>query len=76
MLKNSMFIQWLWHLGDNEPLSWTICQLESAADDCMKDYSPFSPQRSDASTPGSVYMESCEFSDFLFAVLKIFTVML
>ncbi|XP_044216998.1 run domain Beclin-1-interacting and cysteine-rich domain-containing protein isoform X2 [Thunnus albacares] len=32
---------------------------ESAGDDCcMKDYSPFSPQRSDASTPSSLYMES------------------
>ncbi|XP_035808985.1 run domain Beclin-1-interacting and cysteine-rich domain-containing protein isoform X3 [Amphiprion ocellaris] len=32
---------------------------ESAGDDCcMKDYSPFSPQRSDASTPNSLYMES------------------
>ncbi|XP_067452860.1 run domain Beclin-1-interacting and cysteine-rich domain-containing protein isoform X2 [Thunnus thynnus] len=32
---------------------------ESAGDECcMKDYSPFSPQRSDASTPSSLYMES------------------
>uniref|UniRef100_A0A3P8RR51 Rubicon autophagy regulator n=1 Tax=Amphiprion percula TaxID=161767 RepID=A0A3P8RR51_AMPPE len=32
---------------------------ESAGDNCcMKDYSPFSPQRSDASTPNSLYMES------------------
>ncbi|XP_029905153.1 run domain Beclin-1-interacting and cysteine-rich domain-containing protein isoform X2 [Myripristis murdjan] len=32
---------------------------ESAGDDCcMKDYSPFSPQSSDASTPSSLYMES------------------
>ncbi|KAM4575359.1 run domain Beclin-1-interacting and cysteine-rich domain-containing protein isoform 1-T1 [Fundulus diaphanus] len=32
---------------------------ESASEDsCMKDYSPFSPQRSDTSTPSSLYMES------------------
>uniref|UniRef100_A0A3B5A5E8 Rubicon autophagy regulator n=1 Tax=Stegastes partitus TaxID=144197 RepID=A0A3B5A5E8_9TELE len=32
---------------------------ESAGDSCcMKDYSPFSPQCSDASTPSSLYMES------------------
>ncbi|XP_072245455.1 run domain Beclin-1-interacting and cysteine-rich domain-containing protein isoform X1 [Leuresthes tenuis] len=32
---------------------------ESAVEDCcMKDYSPFSPQRSDCSTPSSLYMES------------------
>ncbi|XP_078141698.1 run domain Beclin-1-interacting and cysteine-rich domain-containing protein isoform X1 [Centroberyx gerrardi] len=32
---------------------------ESTGDDCcMKDYSPFSPQSSDASTPSSLYMES------------------
>ncbi|KAM4629565.1 run domain Beclin-1-interacting and cysteine-rich domain-containing protein isoform 2-T2 [Polymixia lowei] len=32
---------------------------ESAGDDCcMKDYSPFSPQSSDASTTSSLYMES------------------
>uniref|UniRef100_A0A3B3UTW0 Rubicon autophagy regulator n=1 Tax=Poecilia latipinna TaxID=48699 RepID=A0A3B3UTW0_9TELE len=32
---------------------------ESAGEDSsMKDYSPFSPQRSDASTPSSLYMES------------------
>ncbi|XP_028259235.1 run domain Beclin-1-interacting and cysteine-rich domain-containing protein isoform X2 [Parambassis ranga] len=32
---------------------------ESAENDCrMKDYSPFSPQCSDASTPSSLYMES------------------
>ncbi|XP_076581843.1 run domain Beclin-1-interacting and cysteine-rich domain-containing protein isoform X2 [Chaetodon auriga] len=31
---------------------------ESAGDGCMKDYSPFSPQCSDASTPSSLYMES------------------
>lgn len=54
---------------------WTLCQLESAEDDSMKDYSPFAPQRSDASsTPSSRYMESCELSDFLFALLKMFGV--
>ncbi|XP_042371812.1 run domain Beclin-1-interacting and cysteine-rich domain-containing protein isoform X5 [Plectropomus leopardus] len=32
---------------------------ESAEDDCcMKNYSPFSPQRQDTSTPSSLYMES------------------
>uniref|UniRef100_A0A8D0AYN4 Rubicon autophagy regulator n=1 Tax=Sander lucioperca TaxID=283035 RepID=A0A8D0AYN4_SANLU len=32
---------------------------ESAVDDCcVKNYSPFSPQRKDASTPSSLYMES------------------
>ncbi|XP_010734935.3 run domain Beclin-1-interacting and cysteine-rich domain-containing protein isoform X1 [Larimichthys crocea] len=31
---------------------------ESAGESCMKDYSPFSPQRNDASTPNSLYMES------------------
>ncbi|XP_068175058.1 run domain Beclin-1-interacting and cysteine-rich domain-containing protein isoform X1 [Antennarius striatus] len=31
---------------------------ESAGDGCMKDYSPFSPQHSDISTPSSSYMES------------------
>ncbi|XP_059196794.1 run domain Beclin-1-interacting and cysteine-rich domain-containing protein isoform X2 [Centropristis striata] len=32
---------------------------ESAGDDCcIKEYSPFSPQRSDVSTPSSLYMES------------------
>ncbi|CAJ1060755.1 run domain Beclin-1-interacting and cysteine-rich domain-containing protein isoform X2 [Xyrichtys novacula] len=31
---------------------------ESAEDGCMKDFSPFTPQRSDASTPSSLYMES------------------
>ncbi|XP_028442345.1 run domain Beclin-1-interacting and cysteine-rich domain-containing protein isoform X2 [Perca flavescens] len=32
---------------------------ESAVDDCcIKNYSPFSPQRKDASTPSSLYMES------------------
>ncbi|XP_032380867.1 run domain Beclin-1-interacting and cysteine-rich domain-containing protein isoform X3 [Etheostoma spectabile] len=32
---------------------------ESAVDDCcIKNYSPFSPQREDASTPSSLYMES------------------
>ncbi|KAG8003745.1 Run domain Beclin-1-interacting and cysteine-rich domain-containing protein [Nibea albiflora] len=31
---------------------------ESAGENCMKDYSPFSPQRNDASTPNSLYMES------------------
>ncbi|XP_036970009.1 run domain Beclin-1-interacting and cysteine-rich domain-containing protein isoform X3 [Acanthopagrus latus] len=31
---------------------------ESAGDDPMKDYGSFSPQCSDASTPGSLYMES------------------
>ncbi|KAM9761996.1 run domain Beclin-1-interacting and cysteine-rich domain-containing protein isoform 2-T2 [Menidia menidia] len=32
---------------------------ESAGEDrCMKEYSPFSPQRSDCSTPSSLYMES------------------
>ncbi|XP_073332196.1 run domain Beclin-1-interacting and cysteine-rich domain-containing protein isoform X2 [Pagrus major] len=31
---------------------------ESAGGDPMKDYGPFSPQCSDASTPGSLYMES------------------
>uniref|UniRef100_UPI0037E859AA run domain Beclin-1-interacting and cysteine-rich domain-containing protein isoform X2 n=1 Tax=Semicossyphus pulcher TaxID=241346 RepID=UPI0037E859AA len=31
---------------------------ESAGDDCMKNYSPFTPQHSDASTPSSLYMES------------------
>ncbi|XP_018528615.1 run domain Beclin-1-interacting and cysteine-rich domain-containing protein isoform X1 [Lates calcarifer] len=32
---------------------------ESAGDDCcMKEYSPFSPQSSDSSTPSSLYMES------------------
>ncbi|KAI3368693.1 hypothetical protein L3Q82_025687 [Scortum barcoo] len=31
---------------------------ESASDKCMKDFSPFSPQHSDASTPSSLYMES------------------
>ncbi len=36
----------------------------------MKDYGPFSPQRSDVSTPSSLYMESCEFSNFLLALLR------
>ncbi|XP_053285743.1 run domain Beclin-1-interacting and cysteine-rich domain-containing protein isoform X1 [Pleuronectes platessa] len=31
---------------------------ESPGDDCMKDYSPFSPQSSDSSNPSSLYMES------------------
>ncbi|XP_061739256.1 run domain Beclin-1-interacting and cysteine-rich domain-containing protein isoform X1 [Nerophis ophidion] len=32
---------------------------ESTSDDCcMKDYNPFSPQHSDASTPASLYMDS------------------
>ncbi|XP_041646775.1 run domain Beclin-1-interacting and cysteine-rich domain-containing protein isoform X2 [Cheilinus undulatus] len=31
---------------------------ESAVEDSMKDYSPFTPQGSDASTPSSLYMES------------------
>ncbi|XP_068599332.1 run domain Beclin-1-interacting and cysteine-rich domain-containing protein [Brachionichthys hirsutus] len=31
---------------------------ESAGDGCMKDYNPFSPQRSDANAPSSLYMES------------------
>ncbi|XP_070765116.1 run domain Beclin-1-interacting and cysteine-rich domain-containing protein isoform X1 [Enoplosus armatus] len=39
--------------GVNEKL-----RNESSGDSCMKDYSPFSPQRSDASTPNSLYMES------------------
>uniref|UniRef100_A0A3Q4B2E7 RUN domain-containing protein n=1 Tax=Mola mola TaxID=94237 RepID=A0A3Q4B2E7_MOLML len=39
--------------------------VASAEDDSMKDYSPFAPQRSDASsTPSSLYMESCsQYSD-------------
>ncbi|KAM3619101.1 uncharacterized protein V6R79_003029 [Siganus canaliculatus] len=31
---------------------------ESSGDNCMKDYSPFSPQHSDSSTSSSLYMES------------------
>nr|XP_046246935.1 run domain Beclin-1-interacting and cysteine-rich domain-containing protein isoform X2 [Scatophagus argus] len=36
-----------------------------STEDCMKDYSPFSPQRCDASTPSSLYMESrgCQYND-------------
>lgn len=29
----------------------------------MTDYSPFSPQHRDSSTPSSRYMESCKFAD-------------
>ncbi|KAM7013085.1 run domain Beclin-1-interacting and cysteine-rich domain-containing protein isoform 3-T3 [Tautogolabrus adspersus] len=37
---------------------------ESAGQDCLKDYSPFTTPHSDASTPGSLYMEShgCQYS--------------
>lgn len=35
-------------------------EIESAGDEGIVDYSPFSPQRSDGSTPSSLYMESCE----------------
>lgn len=50
-----------------EALNMHVCLVESVVDDCCtKDYSPFSPQRSDASTPNSLYMESREFSGTLF----------
>ena len=62
-------------VGGSWPLMWTLYQLESAEDNNMKDYSPFAPQRNDAtSTPSSLYMESCELSDFLFGQLKVFGV--
>ncbi|MEQ2174052.1 hypothetical protein GOODEAATRI_003846 [Goodea atripinnis] len=44
--------------------------VKSASEDsCMKDYSPFSPRCSDASTPSSLHMESRESSHILFETL-------
>jgi len=64
----------LWNFVINKLLTSSVFFLsisESAVEDCcMKDYSPFSPQRSDCSTPSSLYMESREFSDFRVAVLN------
>lgn len=64
--KNSVFIWVILRSGDKRPLTWTLCLLESAGQDCcIKNYSPFSPQRKDVSTPSSLYMESREFSVYV-----------
>lgn len=48
------------------PLTRVSSHSEASGDGEVKDYSPFSPQRSDTSTPSSLY-ETCESNVLLVA---------
>lgn len=51
-------------------MACTVCLSESAGDDRMKDYGPFTPQCNDTCPPSSLYMESRELSAILFAIIN------